>query len=133
MVVASPEYLKRHGMPKHPKELLAANCVRFSGGAGAWWTFYENGRPFNITVNGNLEFNHIAPTVEACAAGLGFGMFISYQVAPYIKQKKLKVVLERFEPPARPISIVYPHARLLPARTKVFIAWMKRELKDFKA
>jgi len=28
--------------------------------------------------------------------------------------------------------VVYPHARLLPARTKVFIEWMKRELRDFK-
>jgi DNA-binding transcriptional LysR family regulator len=41
-------------------------------------------------------------------------------------------VLEKFEPPPRPISVVYPHARLLPARTKVFIEWMKRELRDFK-
>lgn len=132
MVVASPEYLRRHGTPGHPKDLLEANCVRFSGGTGAWWTFYDGTKPFNVPVTGNLEFNHIAPTAEACAAGLGFGMFISYQVAPYLKQKKLKVVLEKFEPPPRPISVVYPHARLLPARTKLFVEWMKRELKDMK-
>ena len=59
---------------------------------------------------------------------MGFGMFTSYQVAPYLKHKKLRRVLEDFEPPPQPISIVYPHARLLPARTRVFVEWMKREL-----
>ena len=132
VVVASPDYLRRNGTPKHPRDLSKANCIRFSGGTAAWWTFYEGGKQFNVPVTGNLEFNHIAPTAEACAAGLGFGSFISYQVAPYLMQKKLKVVLEKFEPPPRPVSVVYPHARLLPARTKVFIAWMKRELNNFK-
>jgi DNA-binding transcriptional LysR family regulator len=130
--VASPGYLRRHGTPRHPNDLLKANCVRFSGGATSWWTFHEGGKRFNVAVTGNLEFNHVAPAADACAAGLGFGNFISYQVAPYIAQDRLKVVLEKFEPPPRPISVVYPHARLLPARTKVFVAWIKRELKDLK-
>jgi hypothetical protein len=42
-----------------------------------------------------------------------------------VKQKKLKVVLEKFEPPPRPISVIYPHARLLPARVHRL---MKKEL-----
>ena len=85
-----------------------------------------------MPVTGNLDFNHAVPAVEACAAGMGFGMFISYQVAPYLQAKRLKTVLEKFEPPPRPISIVYPHARLLPARTRAFVEWMKQELKDLK-
>ena len=128
LVVASPAYLRRHGMPNHPKDLLKANCVRFIGGSGAGWTFHEGAKRFNVAVTGNLDFNHAAPAVEACAAGLGFGMFISYQVAPYLSSKRLATVLEKFEPPPRPISIVYPHARLVPARTRVFIDWMKREM-----
>ena len=132
VVVASPGYLRRHGAPKHPKDLLKANCVRFSGSTSRWWTFYQGAKRFTVPVTGNLEFNHIAPAAEACAEGLGFGNFISYQVAPHIRQNRLKVVLERFEPPPRPISVVYPHARLLPARTKVFIEWIKWELRDLK-
>ena len=132
MVVASPDYLARHRLPEHPKDLLKANCVRFSGGTGPWWTFFEDGRQFNVPVTGNLEFNHVAPAAEACLAGLGFGMFISYQVAHHIEQNRLQVVLESFEPPLRPINVVYPHARLLPARTKVFIEWIKQALKHLQ-
>ena len=79
MVVASPDFLKRHGSPKHPKDLLKANCVLYSAATGPWWTFHEHGKKFTVPVTGNLSFNHVAPTVEACVAGLGFGMFISYQ------------------------------------------------------
>ena len=132
MVVASPDYLRRAGVPRHPRDLLKVNCVRFSGSSGPWWTFYEGKRQFTVAVTGNLEFNHVAPAAQACAEGMGFGMFISYQVAPYFKHKKLRRVLEEFEPPPQPISIVYPHARLLPARTRVFVEWMKRELVALK-
>ena len=132
MVVASPDYLRRHGLPKHPKDLLNANCIRFSASTGPWWTFYEGSKQFNVAVTGNLDFNQAAPALEACVAGLGFGMFISYQIAPYLKQKRLKIVLEKFEPPPRTINIVYPHARLLPTRTRVFIEWIKQDLHPLK-
>jgi DNA-binding transcriptional LysR family regulator len=52
-------------------------------------------------------------------------------VAPFVREDRLVVVLEDFEPPPRPVSIVYPHARLLPTRTRVFIDWMREELKGF--
>lgn len=132
MLVASPEYLQRHGSPTHPTDLLSANCVRFSAASGPWWTFYENGKQFNLPVTGNLEFNHVSPALEACVAGLGFGVFISYQVAPYLAAGKLAVLLEQFEPPPRPINLIYPHARLLPSRTKAFIDMMKQAGVDLR-
>ena len=42
-------------------------------------------------------------------------------------------VLESFEPPPQPVHVVYPQARLLPARTRLFIDWIARELKGIKA
>lgn len=128
MVVASPAFLRRHGTPQHPKDLRQANCVRFMAGGSTGWTFQDNGKALQVPVSGNLDFNHVAPAVEACVAGLGFGRFISYQVAPFLAQKKLQLVLEDFEPTPRPISVMYPHARLLPARTRAFIEAIKGEL-----
>jgi DNA-binding transcriptional LysR family regulator len=43
----------------------------------------------------------------------------------------LRTVLEAYEPPPRPVSIDYPHARGLSARTRVFVAWMKDALSRF--
>jgi DNA-binding transcriptional LysR family regulator len=132
VVVASPAWLRRHGTPRHPKDLLKANCVRVTDHAPTWGPFNDRGRPLRLTVSGNLEFNQNAPAVEACAAGVGVGNFLSYQVAPFLKNRQLRIILEEFEPPPKPISIVYPHARLLPTRTRVFIEWMRKELRAFQ-
>lgn len=128
MVVASTTYLRGAGVPRHPRELAGANCIRFAGGTMPW-TFRERGKRFTVAVSGNLEFNHFGPGLDACVDGLGFGVFASYQVAPLIRAGKLRAVLEEFELPPRPISIVYSHARLLPARTRAFIDWMKAEFR----
>jgi DNA-binding transcriptional LysR family regulator len=133
VVVATPAYLRRHGTPRHPRELQRANCIRMMAGPPTWGDFQENGRSFRLAVTGNLEFNHVWPAVQACAAGAGFGMFFSYQVAPWLAERKLRVVLERFEQPPRPISIVYPHARLLPQRTRSFIDFIRAEITQFRA
>lgn len=133
VVVATPAYLRRHGTPRHPRELLRANCVRTTMGPPTWGDFQENGKVFRLSVSGNLEFNHVWPAVQACAEGVGFGMFFSYQVAPLVADKRLKIVLEDFELPPRPISVVYPHARLLPARTRAFIDFLRAEITQFRA
>ena len=132
VVVATPAYLRRHGTPRHPRELQQANCIRVLSPRTAWGDFQENGRIFQVPVQGNLEFNHVWPAVQACAEGAGFGMFFSYQVEPLVERKELRIVLEAFELPPRPISIVYPHARLVPARTRAFIEFARAELTRFR-
>lgn len=134
VVVASPALLRRQGTPRHPRDLLGANCLRVASGATqGWGPFRDAAKTLRLAVTGNLDFNHVLPAVQACVAGAGFGQFFSYQVAPYVAQKQLRIVLESFEPPPRPISLVYPHARLLPMRTRVFIDWMREELQGLDA
>lgn len=132
VVVASPAYLRRHGTPKHPRELADASCVRFRGPPGPWWTFHEDGKPIEVPIRGPLEFNQVAPVADACVAGVGFGLFNSYQVAQHVLAKRLRIVLEPFEPPRSPIHVVVPHARLLPRRTAALVEWLRRELSSLR-
>ncbi|WP_439536106.1 LysR substrate-binding domain-containing protein [Methyloversatilis sp.] len=130
VVVASPDLIAAHGEPAHPDALRGVPCVRFTGASSLAWSFHINGRAVTVPVAGNLEFNHIAPAVDACAAGAGFGLFLCYQVRPYLARGTLRIVLREFEPPPRPVHIVYPHARLLPGRTRLLVDWLARELGD---
>lgn len=132
VVVASPAFLRRHGTPKQPQDLQALECVRLSGGGGAHWSFHHDGKVVAVPVQGSLRCNHVQAVVDACVAGLGCGVFMSYQVDALVQQGQLRIVLDPFEPPPRPVSLVVPQARLLPARTRVFIDWMLRELRAFK-
>jgi len=127
VVVASPAYLAQHGTPQHPSDLAGAPCVRGRIDAPPQWTFHQGGKTFRVTPSSRLEFNHLAPAIEACAAGMGFGTFFSYQVLQMVAQGRLKLVLEDYEPSPKPVNVIYPNARLLPARTRAFIDWMKAE------
>ena len=131
LVVASPDFLRRHGEPRHPRDLAQAPCVRGQVDGPSQWTFHEGTHVHTVPVDGRLAFNHLAPAIEACAAGMGFGRFFSYQVLPHIAQGRLQIVLPEFEGPSRPVSVIYPHARLMPARTRAFVDWMKQEFSGF--
>lgn len=128
VVVASPDFLSHNGTPKTPGDLSKFNCIGSSNPSNQW-NFQREGKSLHVSVSGNIAFNHVTPSIEACASGLGLGMFLSYQVEPLLRGNKLVVLLDAFELPPRPISVVYPHARLLPTRTRLFIEWMKAELK----
>ena len=130
VVVASPACLAEQGPVAHPRDLAGKNCIRLHGGALTHWRFWENGREFVVPVGGNLEVNHGPTAIEACIGGLGYGRFLSYQVAAALLDGRLTRLLPEYEGPARPVNIVYPHARLLPLRTRVFVQWMTRELRE---
>jgi DNA-binding transcriptional LysR family regulator len=93
VVVASPALLRRLGTPKHPRELARLPCLRFSATEGGPWAFREAGRAFTVGVQGPLDCNLAAPMLEACAAGLGFVRCLSYQAAPLLAAKHLRIVL----------------------------------------
>ena len=131
VVVASPAFLARHGTPAHPRELQQAACVRRIDSASTWGPFRDQGKTLRVSVGGRLEFNHNAPAIDACIAGMGFGQFLHYQVAQHVQSKALTIVLSEFEDAPRPLQLVYPHARLLPARTRVFVEWIVQELRGF--
>jgi len=128
VVVASPAFLRRHGEPQHPGALREHPCVRLDGPGRPGWAFQDGGRRLHVSVDGPLAFNHAGAALRACEQGAGFGQFYAYQVDEAVRARRLRVVLEAFEPARLPVSIVYPSARLLPARTRAFVDAARREL-----
>ena len=61
-------------------------------------------------------------------AGLGFGQVLSYQVEDLVSAGALVPVLERYAPPPIPVSLVFPHRRLLSPRTRALVDWLQRDL-----
>ena len=129
VVCASPKYLAHAETPGTPQALRAHACIRFAGlGATHEWTFREAGRKLTVPVRGPLAGNQADALVEACAGGLGIGMFLSYQVAPLVAAGRLKLLLTDYRAPPVPVSVVYPHAKLLPVRTRLFVDWLRERL-----
>lgn len=130
VVCASPEFLKHVGTPALPEDLVDQACIRFSGiSNGNNWPFKEDAKTRNIQIKPVYDCNQAAASIEACEAGLGYGMFLSYMVAPQLRSGTLKLVLEAFETSPMPVHVVYQHAKYISTRTRVFVDWMTRELR----
>src|ERR1700710_2251865 len=73
-VVASPQYIARHGRPKHPKDLLhhAAIRTRFGSGAMPDWEFEKAGRIVKVAPPGKLTATYTGLARRAALDGVGF-------------------------------------------------------------
>jgi DNA-binding transcriptional LysR family regulator len=131
VLCASPERLTRSGVPEHPEQLAGRPCILFRGLApGRTWHFEQEGRDLAVPVATAFTTNQAAVAIEACAAGLGFGQFLSYQVEPQLRAGRLRVVLEDFEPAPLPVSLVHAEGRLPSPRLRAFLDWMKLRLRE---
>lgn len=132
VVVAAPEYLHIRGTPQLPEDLKSHNCLIFNNSHNQNWHFHQNQKTFSQTVDGNFMSNQLATLIEACKQGIGLGSFIIYQVLPLIKSGQLRIVLSEFETPAKALHLLYPQSRLLPARTRLLIDWIKNDIDQIK-
>lgn len=129
VVCASPACLKRHGVPRVPADLARRPCIRVTGLASGEWEFKVGGKPVRVRVDGPITTNQVDAGIDACVQGLGYGMFLCYQVIAHQRAGRLRYVLEAYEPEPNPVSLVYPQARLVSARLRAFIDWIVPRLR----
>ena len=122
VVCASEEYLRRHGVPQVPNDIRKHACIRHVGLVPrSEWHFRVGDRQVVVPISSVVTCNEIDSAISACIDGMGLGMFLSYMVAPYRKEGRLKYVLEKFENESIPVQIVYPMARIISNKVRVFV------------
>ncbi len=132
-VVASPDYLARHGAPAHPQDLPKHRCLGWRPNpqvAPYRWEFTENGRDFTVDVNPRVTTNDMRVMIRlACAgAGLTFGMEETFR--PYIARAELVPLLEEFCPPFSGFYLYYPTRRNVPLKLRVLIDYLRQRRRD---
>lgn len=126
---ASPDYIAKHGSPEHPHQLMAHSCIHLSAmSAQPEWSFIDANKPLKAGIHSRFKTNQVDSARDACCKGLGIGQFLSYQVAEALQVGTLVPLLEAFQPPALPVSLVYPQSRLLASRSRTFIDWVAPRL-----
>jgi DNA-binding transcriptional LysR family regulator len=130
VVCASKEYLRRHGVPRSPEELLQHTIVASSAGsASISWRFA--GRVLRIVPRLTVTTNDGA--IEAALRGFGITRMLSYQVSPYVRAGDLRTVLEEHEPAPRPINIVHREGRHACAKVRAFVDLIAERLRADRA
>lgn len=111
VVVASPDYLERHGYPKQPQALLIHQCLGFrnasSGRVRPWQFNGEDAKEASLTLDHRYRFDEGIAVKRAAEAGLGVAQLPSYMVRRAVKEGTLVRLLDEFCPNTMPIQLIY--------------------------
>jgi DNA-binding transcriptional LysR family regulator len=130
VVCASPDYLLSRGRPETPQDISAHDCVTFTGFTHAEsWEFQIGGSPAAVPIRSRLQVDAAEAVVEAALAGAGIARLFSFHVAQAVKDGRLSLLLEEFEPPPLPVNIVYLGGGLLPLKVRAFLDFAAPRLK----
>jgi DNA-binding transcriptional LysR family regulator len=126
LIVASPDYLKRHPAPKQPEDLLDHNCLllRFPGSKQFRWTVQGPDGPITLRVSGNMDSNSGEALRDWCLAGQGLALKSLWEIVDDLNEGRLVPVLTDFPPPSHAIYAMYPHSQHVPPRVRAFIDFL---------
>lgn len=128
ITVATPGYLKQHGVPQHPDELdgprhRTINYFSARTGRPFPHVFEKDGETLEIAGRYQLSVNESNAYTSAVLAGLGVSQAALFAVAPYLDSGDLVEVLPGWKHPPIPIHVVYPPNRHLSAKVRAFVDW----------
>jgi DNA-binding transcriptional LysR family regulator len=130
VVFASPDYIRRHGLPQRPEDLSNHRLIQsLAMGAASEWPFREDGKPISVRVAPRLRMNTNDAVIELAVRGWGLSCLLSYQIAPYLADGRLQTVLGAFEMPPMPVHVLHQEGRMVSAKVRAFVDYMVERLR----
>jgi DNA-binding transcriptional LysR family regulator len=134
ILVASPDYLSRHGMPEHPRELVQHQCLLFTypGLRQNYWDLRRSGRGTKIEtvqVLGELRSDNGDALRGWSIAGLGIALRETWDVAEELRRGTLVRVLPDWAEPEKPIQMVRVRRDPVPRRVSAFVDFLAEQWK----
>lgn len=127
VTVATPAYLDKHGVPRHPRELEQGHATInfFSARTGRMYPqeFEKDGELIEITGCYKLALNDSNAHLAAVLTGLGITQTVRFAAAPHIANGELVELLTDWPRAPIPIHVVYPPNRHLSAKVRAFVDW----------
>jgi DNA-binding transcriptional LysR family regulator len=131
VLVASPAYLARRGVPQKPTDLRAHEAiVGTTRGMALEWRFGSAKKTTTVHLTPRFLVNEIESQLFAARAGRGIARVLSYQVAEDIAAGSLVRVLRDYEPPALPVQLVAPGGSYMPPKTRAFLDYATAALRQ---
>jgi DNA-binding transcriptional LysR family regulator len=132
VAVASPSYIKQHGRPKKPEDLLEHQCVCINYAPSGLWCFegVNQGKP--LPVQGRFRSNDVDSVFDAAVAGLGVAHLASWLVYKKIETGELVHLFPEYtaaaaaNPKTPAIHAVRLKGRSHSAKAQLFIAHLKK-------
>ena len=130
VLCASPQYIEAHGTPKVPEDLVDHDYIASEATHSREWNFRKAGADYAVAISHRLMVTTVDTAIDAALAHVGIAHLMSYHAAGYVANKQLRVMLEEFEPPLRPLSLVYPSQRQVPLKLRAFLDFATPRLRE---
>lgn len=124
VLLASPGYLRRAGVPAAPAELEGHRCIaaRLASGAVAPWRFGSGRRAVEIKPAAALLTSDPEALLDLVLADAGIAQAGLHHALPYLRSGRLKVLLHGLHDPGpREVVLHYPHRAYLAPRVRVVV------------
>jgi len=124
---ASPAYLARYGVPRTLQDLAdhqLVHYVRTLGARSAGFEYLQGGELQFQAMAGVVTVNNAEAYSAACLAGLGLIQVPAVGVAEHLQRGELVSLLEDWQAPAMPVSLLYARQRHVPRRVQAFMQWL---------
>jgi DNA-binding transcriptional LysR family regulator len=128
---ASPIYLASRAAPAVPQDLADHDVISFeSVSSFTTWRYWSDGNEVAVPLRSRLSVSTIDAAIDAGLAGAGVIRTMSYQVADYVRDDLLQLLLETYEPTPRPVHLVYDKQNRLPLKLRAFVDFVVPRLRD---
>ena len=127
VIVASPAYLKRSGIPRTPAELAAHSVIVGPSRLGPAWTFRKDGKATSVRVDGRLKATVNEVATAAAVAGLGLASMASVGCRSEIEKGSLVRVLPDWDMGAVELHAVFPDGRGAKPSARAFADFLVAE------
>ncbi len=124
LVLASPDYLRRHGEPQHPSELAEHECLIYLPTQQGGWSFLVDGAMQTFPGGGRIRANNGDALMEAAIRGLGITCQPSFIAASAVEAGWLQPILAGYPMPELGIFVLLPSNRYIPHRVRVLVDYL---------
>lgn len=130
-VCASPRYLERYGVPKHPRDLLEHNCLVYTNAPNAGrWQFRNDEGDYDIQVSGSLMGNNGSALTRFAVEDAGIIMQPDFLVDQYLASGELVNVLSDYETFTGQFYAIYAERKLMPKKVRLLIDFLVEKLQS---
>jgi DNA-binding transcriptional LysR family regulator len=122
VVVASPEYLARRGVPRTPQDLVIHDTIfGMARSPAREWRFGPSSRGATVRLSPRLLVDDVETQLQAVLAGRGIARVLSYQVRDEVASGTLVQLLNGFEPEPIPVQLVTSSRANMAPKVRAFL------------
>jgi DNA-binding transcriptional LysR family regulator len=130
-LVASPAYVKSHGLPETFQALSRHHCLTASGQQGlATWVLQGPGGGEEVNVSGRFGANSARTLLNGCLSGLGIALLPSTLIVPHILAGRLIHLLPQYRREGADLSVILPSSQQIPPAVSAFVEFATDKLRS---